>query len=438
MMSKGSTKLLVIVGLVAILVCSWYMLLDETAKENNQYNQYITVAREKAEMGLHQVALEQYDLARNMRDTIELRNEMAEVYKDYGNSSLYEEFCSIIVTDFPMEKVGYERLATFYAEREEYKLFYNIQKTANKRGVVSSVIEDLAKEMEYVYSIGGINAADVRNFAGGYCAAIRESGYWGLMNEKGKTALSYAYVKLGNYANDLVFAETKNGDYVLMDIQGKYISRVTDDRKIEDCSVLNSGLMAVKYNGKYHYCDSSFNELFGSYDYASVFTNGVAAVQNGGKWAIINEQGKQVTDFVFDDVKLDELGVAFRGERAFAKKGGAYILIDTTGKQVGNGTWEDADVFGGDMLAAVKKGGKWGFINADGKEVAACNYQGARSFCNGLAAVQIGDKWGFIDSKDYTLKIDALFDDTRDFTKTGTVLVKSENDWQVLQLYRMA
>ena len=438
MMSKGSTKLLVIVGLVAILVCSWYMLLDETAKENNQYNQYITVAREKAEMGLHQVALEQYDLARNMRDTIELRNEMAEVYKDYGNSSLYEEFCSIIVTDFPMEKVGYERLATFYAEREEYKLFYNIQKTANKRGVVSSVIEDLAKEMEYVYSIGGINAADVRNFTGGYCAAIRESGYWGLMNEKGKTALSYAYVKLGNYANDLVFAETKNGDYVLMDIQGKYISRVTDDRKIEDCSVLNSGLMAVKYNGKYHYCDSSFNELFGSYDYASVFTNGVAAVQNEGKWAIINEQGKQVTDFVFDDVKLDELGVAFRGERAFAKKGGAYILIDTTGKQVGNGTWEDADVFGGDMLAAVKKGGKWGFINADGKEVAACNYQGARSFCNGLAAVQIGDKWGFIDSKDYTLKIDALFDDTRDFTKTGTVLVKSENDWQVLQLYRMA
>lgn len=437
-MGKGSTRLLVIIGLVALLACSWYMLLDETAKENNQYNQYIAVAREKAEMGLHQVALEQYELARAMRDSISLRDEMAEVYKDFGNTSLYEEFCNIIMTDFPLEKLGYERLAVHYVDRKEYKFFFNIRTSAQKRGVISSVIDALAEEIEYTYSIGGISAVDLGVFSGGYCTTVRDKGYWGLIDEKGKTALAFAYVKLGNFANDLVYAETKNGDYVLMDIQGKYVSRVTDGRKIEDCSILNSGLMAVKYDGKYHYCDSAFKELFGAYDYASVFSNGVAAVQNGGKWAIINTNGEQVTDFIFEDVKVDELGVAFRGGRAFAKKGGAYILIDATGKQVGNGTWEDADVFGGDKLAAVAKNGKWGFIDIDGKEVVACTYQGARSFYNGMAAVQVGDKWGYIDNEDFALKIEAQFKEVRDFTTRGTVVVKTDENWQILQLYRLA
>lgn len=436
-MNKGSTRLLVIVGLVVLLLCSWYTLINDNAKVNNEYNQYIALAREKAETKLYQVALENYEKARTVKDSIELRDEMAQAYWNFGNASLYEEFCNMMVEDYPYEKAGYERLASYYSDGKAYSLFFDIKKAADKRGVDSARIRDLAQQLEYAYALKDISAVEIGGFSGGLAVAQRSKGYWGMLNEIGSTALSFNYVKLSDYANGVMYAETKDGDYALIDSTGKLLSRVADERKIEDCSAYNEGKMAVKYNGKYYYCDGSFNELFGSYDYASVFTNGVAAVKNGDKWAVINGKGETVTDFVFDDIKLDDVRVAFRNERAFAKKGNTYILIDTNGNQIGNGAWEDVDMFSNDMVAAAKKNGKWGFIDADGKEVADYQYQYAKSFYNGLAAVQIADKWGYI-GLDYTLKIDALFDEACDFTKKGTAFVKEDTTWKLIQIYRLA
>ena len=437
-MDKGSTKLLVMIGLVALLACSWYMLIDDTARINNQYNQYIENGRQKAEAGLHQVALENFELARGMNDTIELRNEMAQVYQEYGNGPLYEEFCTLMTTDFPYEKIGYERLAKFYHEKKEYTLFYNVKSTAQKRGVSSSVIDSIAADLEYAYSLDGVSAAQIVGSCSSTYTAVRSNGKWGLLNEKGKTVLGFNYNRLSVFANDMIYAETADGNYVLLDQTGKYVSRVGDDRKIEDCSAINAGKMAVKYNGKYHYCDENFKELFGSYDFATVFNGGVAVVMNGEKWAIVNEKGEQVTDFIFEDFKLDDAGIAFRSGCAIAKKDGAYMIVDKTGKKIGSGTWEDADAFNSDMIAAVKKGGKWGFVDANGKEVVSYQYEGAKSFSNGMAAVQINGKWGFIRNSDFALKIEAIFDDAMDFTKSGSAFVHNGSAWNLLQIYRMA
>jgi hypothetical protein len=48
-------------------------------------------------------------------------------------------------------------------------------------------------------------------------------------------------------------------------------------------------------------------------------------------------------------------------------------------------------------LAWVKRGGKFGYIDAGGREVIAPRFQQAGSFTEGLAAVKIGDKFGYID-----------------------------------------
>lgn len=48
-------------------------------------------------------------------------------------------------------------------------------------------------------------------------------------------------------------------------------------------------------------------------------------------------------------------------------------------------------------LAAVKKDGKWGFIDKTGKEIIALQYDDARDFNQELAAVQKDGKWGFVD-----------------------------------------
>ena len=48
--------------------------------------------------------------------------------------------------------------------------------------------------------------------------------------------------------------------------------------------------------------------------------------------------------------------------------------------------------------AAVKKDGRWGFIDRNGRETVALQYQDARTYSEGRAAVRRGGKWGYLDA----------------------------------------
>ena len=84
--------------------------------------------------------------------------------------------------------------------------------------------------------------------------------------------------------------------------------------------------------------------------------------------------------------------------------------------------------------AAVQKDGKWGFIDADGKEVIEPQYEDARSFSNGYAAVQKDGKWGFI-NQDNEMVIEPEFDDARSFNSLMRSFVKKEDKWYQLCFY---
>ena len=83
----------------------------------------------------------------------------------------------------------------------------------------------------------------------------------------------------------------------------------------------------------------------------------------------------------------------------------------------------------------MKKDGKWGFIDKDGKVIIEPQYAEAHSFSNGYAAVKKDGKWGFID-KSGKLVIEAEFSDVRDFNEQGNCFVQIENQWKLLKLLR--
>ena len=59
--------------------------------------------------------------------------------------------------------------------------------------------------------------------------------------------------------------------------------------------------------------------------------------------------------------------------------------------------YEAVDSFSGG-LAAVKKGGRWGYVNHDGQLVIQPQFDRAGYFASGLAPATLGDRTGFIDS----------------------------------------
>lgn len=65
-------------------------------------------------------------------------------------------------------------------------------------------------------------------------------------------------------------------------------------------------------------------------------------------------------------------------------------------------------------LVAVRKGSKFGYIDALGQEVIAPNYDYAKEFSDGLAAVELGKKWGYINMYGKT-RIPFTFDDAYAF-----------------------
>lgn len=79
------------------------------------------------------------------------------------------------------------------------------------------------------------------------------------------------------------------------------------------------------------------------------------------------------------------------------------------------GRWDGAKDFSENM-AAVKKDGKWGFIDCNGNVIVEPMYSSANSFSEGLAAVQNDGKWGYID-KTGKLVIPFTLDSTYAFSE---------------------
>lgn len=431
-------RLLVSLGLVVLLVCSWFTLISDTKKVHDAYQSQVDLARENLGAGLYEIALEHYNEAMAQRDSIELRDEMAQVYKTYASTMVYEAFCEDMVADFPLEVKGYEHLVVLYRDTQALDTCFNYIETAGKRGLQSDLIDAVAKELEYAYKLGRSAAVAVSAYSANICAVQYKSGQWSYVNTRGASVTGSYYLSAQPFdAAGLALVQLLDGRYALIDTTGKHISLSPETLKIEHCTPYMGNKMAVKYDGKYHYCDASFTELFGAYDAAGSFNGGVAAVMEGKKWGVINENGEKVVDFIYDDVKLDEKGIAFRGDRAFVKQNGEYILIDSTGKRIGNEAWDDADVFNSDMIAAVQKNGKWAFIDAEGKVLTEFVYTEAKSFSNGMAAVKIDEQWGYIRTDDYKVVIEPVFSEANDFSASGTAFVREGETWRLLRIYRL-
>jgi len=76
--------------------------------------------------------------------------------------------------------------------------------------------------------------------------------------------------------------------------------------------------------------------------------------------------------------------------------------IDEKGKEVIPFKYDDAKNFS-EGLAAIKHNGKWGFIDNRGLEIISCKYDITTPFFEGLAQVKLNDKYGCIDKTGKTV-----------------------------------
>lgn len=114
---------------------------------------------------------------------------------------------------------------------------------------------------------------------------------------------------------------------------------------------------------------------------------------------------------------------------AAVKKNGKWGYIDTSATVIIPYQFEAANWFE-NGLAGVKLNGKWGFITTTGKWAIQPQYDSVHDFSEKLTPAKIGSKWGYIDRKGKT-KIDFQFEEALAFNE-GRAAIKQNNKWGFL------
>ncbi|MEO0040844.1 MAG: hypothetical protein RL329_292, partial [Bacteroidota bacterium] len=171
--------------------------------------------------------------------------------------------------------------------------------------------------------------------------------------------------------------EKATNHYYYLTKEGQFSTNSTDTA----CSIFN-GLSAVRDSAqKWHYRKTDGTLLSGEYDDAYDFNNGLAVVNNGGKWGVIDHKGSwQLQNY--------EALRPFADNWAGAQKDGKMMITNL----LGNHHEVDYDyigTFSEGLVQVSNPKGDFGYINTQGEEVIKIvkGRKYVTDFFNGFAAV---------------------------------------------------
>jgi hypothetical protein len=248
---------------------------------------------------------------------------------------------------------------------------------------------------------------------------------------------------LSNYFNGLAFAETIDGEKVIIDEQGTIVLSLT---KLDVSSAwgkgFSEGLMGVMTKDKkYGYIDKAGKMVISPrYSYVEPFSEELAAVcirlpvynVTKSKWGYIRKNGEVVIPLQYDNV------TSFHEGRAFVYRESGWFLIDQGGKFVSNQAFEAVRDFS-EGVAPVRVNKRWGYIDGEGAwKILPC-FIGAFPFNDGLAGVAHIDRpgWDFIDKEGNVIfeqVVDTIHLESSLYFREGWAIIPKENKYWYLSI----
>lgn len=323
-------------------------------------------------------------------------------------------------------------------------IFYSVEPFKNKSSLVVlkdkyAIIDTKGKIKRHLQGDELMSLFDtVYHWAGTEFDVVRRKDKFGLIENKNKAVIACTYDYMdprGGYLVVGLNADSENKNYGMrygaVDKKGELFIPVefmgitpynhnyfadlfillNNDRKYGMVNKKGEIIIPFEYDGLYWCSGADYlirvrkGEKYGvfdlkgkilttiKYDYIGWFNKyGLASVQSGGKYGLLNENGEEILPLIYDN-EAD-----FLGDNKYAKveKNGLTGLVDKTGKLIIPAIYEEIEggryIYFSDCRMLVKKNGKYGFVDTSGKEVIKCKYDNAYSFCNGKAEVEYHGK----------------------------------------------
>ncbi|HKK67869.1 MAG TPA: WG repeat-containing protein [Bacteroidales bacterium] len=239
---------------------------------------------------------------------------------------------------------------------------------------------------------------------------------WGVIDTVGQSVLPCEYKKV-NIINDMIVVQNDQDQYKVFSKTGKPLtSEWYADGYVNELNIM----VALKKNGKWRYLNSNGEFLDVEFNQMTPFTKGVAFIQNfNEKWGAIDSLGNLVLPYQYDGV----MGVC-NGMAAIENKKGEYAVINLQGKMLSDGWYEDAWVAHGNSMIALNKRKKWFYVNETDDKVFK-NCQSISVFSEGYAFVKRWGKWGVI-NEEGKKTADFDYDSFKSSFENGRALVEQD------------
>lgn len=425
------SKVLAIIIFVVLGAASAFSVYSSSDRIQSEYDKNISMARKNAKDDIPYVSIDYYKKA------FSIKNDDEEIYKEYltqlksFDEKMYKQALNEYSSIFSNSQNAYETLANSYYTDMQYKEVLEVYNTAKENGIKSDALEQLRKDSIYKFTFLKTGLQSAKKYIGG-CALIQVNDKWGCLNSNGAYILSADYDAVQTFVAETTPVK-KDGKWIIVNNKGYKVA--VPSKQVEYLGFANQGMAVVKDNKKYGYADSEYNipdKL--TWDYASNVKNDVAAVKKDGKWCLIDNKQKQITELIYDDIKLDEYDCCINNGIIFAKQDGKYIMLDNSGKRVGKLSFDDVQMFESDNPAAVKVNNKWGYVFKDGTYAVEPKYtKPVKSYSINIAPFYDGSKWGYMDSEGKTV-IEPQFDDCFAFSDDGIAVVKQGESYSYIKL----
>ena len=425
-------KKILVPVIILLLVLGWGNIIGGNASKHKKYNEYMAKAKALDEKEIYIDALDQY---KNALEFTENKFPVEEaILDDYLNLKKYNDFekqGSMILESYNYPRDITKKVVDYYMDRKQ---------SANALKVVNAYLERQPKDDDFLELQGKLRGIYTEVYFGGASIDEYYNGFYvftndekkGLMKSDGTEKIKATYDEISPYGKEPNYAAVcGDGDWYYVDKNG--YKKLVPDFKVDSLGVFGNKLAPYKTAESYSYIDEYANKATElTYDFAGGFANKRAAVKKDGKWAVIKNDFSQVTDFIYDDVLVDDFGFATSQNVYIAKLDGKYHIFDLDGNMIGSEGFDEAKAFMSDDATAVKVGDKWGFANKKGEIELMTEYKDAEPFANGFAAVYDGKNWGYI-NKNATVVIDFEFNEAGCFNSSGVASVR-KGTWKFIKL----
>lgn len=425
--------------MIVLLLLGWYSVLGSLTGKSSEYEALIARAEEYESNEIYIRAVDCYQQAQEYDpDSLELDLRIARDYRRMGDGLSFVRQCESINKKYDYPEEAVILLSDYYLERKQEKKALTLLQTALKKHKGNEEMQNRYDMYRYSYTKKYLMFDSIGKYRQGTAVFWRDNSC-GLLNLKGSMMINseYEWIAPQSEADEggTVFIPVKKGgEFYIVNGSGYRIEVPQSGQNVEEMFAFSGGIAPAKINGGYGYIDTHFTPLTAfEWENATGISDGAGAVQKNGKWALINGKLELITDYIYDDIRVDEHHYCTFGERLFAKTGSEWIMLDSKGQRIGSESFEDAKVFVSDQPAAVKKDGKWGFVNKDGAITIAPSFEEAESFEAGLAPVMIGGLWGYT-RQDAVQVIPAQFAGVTTFYGTTAAICESGNYWTLISL----